>query len=182
VTSSMQAVILNMANKNRAIFFDRDGTLNVEVDYLYRPEDFRWMPEAVEALRYCHEQGYLAVVITNQSGVARGFYHEEDVVRLHRWMNRQLAEMGEQPIDGFYYCPHHPQGTVPQYTTVCSCRKPQPGMIVQACRELQIDPAQSWMIGDSLRDVESGEAAGVRGVRYTGGSLLECLKENLGKR
>lgn len=163
----------------KAVFFDRDGTLNVDVHFLHRPEDFIWTPEAPEAISYCHELGYLVVVITNQSGVARGYYAEEDVHRLHDWMNQQLAAMGQGKVDAFYYCPHHPQGTVAQYTKVCGCRKPQPGMLLQACREMDIDPKQSLMIGDGKRDVESAEAAGVRGVLYQGGSLLDCLRQSL---
>ena len=129
---------------NKAVFFDRDGTLNVDVHYLYRPEDFQWTPEAVEAIEYCHQQGYLVVVITNQSGVARGYYTEAEVQRLHQWMNEELARQGAKPIDAFYYC-----------------------------------PAQSYMVGDSPRDVEAGEKAGIQGVLYTGGSLLACVRENI---
>ena len=166
---------------NKAVFFDRDGTLNVDVHYLYRPEDFQWTPEAVEAIEYCHQQGYLVVVITNQSGVARGYYTEAEVQRLHQWMNEELARQGTKPIDAFYYCPHHPQGKVAAYTKECSCRKPQPGMLLQACREMNIEPARSYMIGDSPRDVEAGEKAGIKGVLYAGGSLLACVRENISK-
>ena len=175
--SWIMADILNMANK--AVFFDRDGTLNVDVHYLYRPEDFQWTPEAVEAIEYCHQQGYLVVVITNQSGVARGYYTEAEVQRLHQWMNEELARQGAKPIDAFYYCPHHPQGKVAAYAKECSCRKPQPGMLLQACQEMNIEPVQSYMVGDSPRDVEAGEKAGIKGVLYTGGSLLACVRKNI---
>ena len=160
----------------KAVFFDRDGTLNVDVHYLHRIEDFQWMPEAVEAIEYCHRQGYLVVVVTNQSGVARGYYEEADVMRLHKWMNEELAGRGAAPIDGFYYCPHHINASVPEYAVDCDCRKPKPGMIFKACRELGIDAGQSFMIGDKPRDAECGEAAGAKGVLYEGGSLLECVK------
>ncbi len=173
----MPAGISNMANK--AVFFDRDGTLNVDKDYLYRIEDFQWVEGAVEALRYCHDHGYLVVVITNQSGVARGYYTEADVHKLHSWMNQQLEQMGEKPIDAFYYCPHHPKAKVAEYACECSCRKPQPGLVLRAIKELDIDPAKSLMVGDKQRDVASGEAAGVPGVLYQGGSLLECIKEKI---
>lgn len=164
---------------NKAVFFDRDGTLNVDKDYLYKIEDFKWTEGAVSALQYCHEKGYLAVVITNQSGVARGYYTEADVHRLHRWMNQELEAKGEAPIDAFYYCPHHPKGKVAAYACECSCRKPKSGLVLQAIKELDIDPAKSLMVGDKLRDIESGEAAGVRGALYKEGSLLEFVKRNL---
>lgn len=164
----------------KAVFFDRDGTLNVEVHYLHRREDFQWTPDAVEAIEYCHQKGYLVVVVTNQSGVARGYYTEKDVAELHRWMNGELVRLGAAPIDGFYYCPHHPQAAVPAYALDCDCRKPKPGMILRACRELDIAPEKSFMFGDSQRDVESGEAAGVKGVLYEGGSLLACVQGILG--
>lgn len=166
----------------KAVFFDRDGTLNVDVHYLHRIEDFQWMPEAVEAIAYCHRQGYLVVVVTNQSGVARGYYEEADVGRLHQWMNEELARQGVAPIDGFYYCPHHPGAAVPEYAVDCDCRKPKPGMIFTACRELGIDAAQSFMVGDKPRDVECGEAAGAKGVLYEGGSLLACVKQAMEQR
>lgn len=176
----MLAAIINMENNleqlRKAVFFDRDGTLNVEKHYLYKPEDFQWMPEAMEAIQHCHDKGYLAVVITNQSGVARGYYTEADILRLHQWMNQDLQEHGVAPIDGFYYCPHHPQAKVQKYAVECSCRKPKPGLILQACQELDINPAESVMIGDKPRDVECGEAAGTKGVLYEGGSLLELVE------
>ena len=121
------------------------------------------------------------VVITNQSGVARGYYTEAEVQRLHQWMNEELARQGAKPIDAFYYCPHHPQGKVAAYAKKCSCRKPQPGMLLQACQEMNIEPAQSYMVGDSPRDVEAGEKAGIQGVLYTGGSLLACVRVSLRK-
>lgn len=164
----------------KAVFFDRDGTLNVDVHYLHRIEDFQWMPEAVEAIAYCHQQGYLVVVVTNQSGVARGYYEEADVVRLHQWMNEELARQGVAPIDGFYYCPHHPKAAVPEYAVDCDCRKPKPGMLLTACRELGIEAKLSLMVGDKPRDVECGEAAGAKGVLYEGGSLLACVRKVIG--
>lgn len=177
MTSSMQAAISSIANNmQKAVFFDRDGTLNVEVDYLYKIEDFQWTPDAVEAIKYCHARGYLVVVATNQSGIARGYYSEADMHRLHGWMNEQLAEVGTK-IDAFYYCPHHPKGTVTKYAIECNCRKPKPGMLVRACQELHISQTDSYMVGDKMRDVESGEAAGMQGILYEGGSLLECIEK-----
>ena len=160
----------------KAVFFDRDGTLNVDTAYLYRIEEFRWEEGAVEAIRYCNDKGWLVIVVTNQSGVARGYYTEADVERLHAWMNEDLEKHGAH-IDAFYYCPHHPQGAVAQYAKECDCRKPAPGLVETACREYGIDEAKSVLIGDKERDVECAERAGVRGILYPGGSLLDALRQ-----
>ena len=160
----------------KAVFFDRDGTLNVDTDYLYKIEEFRWEEGAVEAIRHCNDKGWLVIVVTNQSGVARGYYTEADVERLHAWMNEDLQKHGAH-IDAFYYCPHHPHGSVPEYTKDCTCRKPKPGLVLQAIEEHHIDPAASVLIGDGDRDVECAERAGVRGVKYEGGSLLDVVKK-----
>lgn len=160
---------------NKAIFFDRDGTLNVDVHYLHDPAEFAWTEGAVEAIRWANAHGFLVIVVTNQSGIARGYYGEDSVRRLHDWMNAELAQHGAH-IDAFYYCPHHPEGRVPAYTRVCGCRKPAPGMLLRAITEHDIDPAASLMIGDAASDVMAAEQAGVRGVRYVGGSLAECVR------
>lgn len=165
---------------NKAIFFDRDGTLNVDVDYLHEPADFVWTEGAIEAIRWANEHGYLVIVVTNQSGIARGYYDAAAVHRLHDWMNAELARQGAR-IDAFYYCPHHPAGRVPAYTRVCDCRKPAPGMLLRAIAEHDVDPAASLMIGDALRDITAAEKAGVRGVLYQGGSLLKTLQEAVGE-
>ncbi len=163
---------------SKALFLDRDGTLNVDTDFLHRIEDFVWLPEAPEAVRFANERGYLVIVVTNQSGVARGYFPEEDVRRLHAWMNEDLKRFGAH-IDAFYYCPHLPEGTVPAYTKVCGCRKPKPGLIEAACRDYDIDRGASLLIGDAPRDVECALRAGVRGVRYEGGSLLTLVEREL---
>lgn len=163
---------------NKAVFFDRDGVLNVDIHYLYRSADFVWQEDAIEALQYCRQQGYLLIVITNQSGVARGYYTEEDVRRLHAWMNGQLRAYGVQ-IDAFYYCPHHPQGKVAPYNVVCSCRKPAAGMVEAACAAYNVDKGASLLIGDSESDMLCADAAGIRGVKYQGGSLLRLVQGSL---
>ena len=160
---------------NKAIFFDRDGTLNVDVHYLHEPEKFVWIEGAIEAIRRANEHGYLVIVVTNQSGIARGYYDEAAVHRLHNWMNAELRKHGAH-IDAFYYCPHHIEGKLPAYAKSCDCRKPAPGMILRAIREHDIDPAASWMFGDAESDVAAAENAGVKGVRYMGGSLLAAVK------
>ncbi len=165
---------------NKAVFFDRDGTLNVDVHYLHRTEDFQWCEDAVEAIRYCNEQGYLAIVITNQSGVARGYFPEADVQKLHDWMNEELKKQ-QAHIDAFYFCPHHKEGSVAEYRQECRCRKPSPYMVQEACRCFDIDREASVFIGDKESDMECAANAGVRGVLYRGGSLLEVLKQGLKK-
>lgn len=169
----MPAGIFRMPNK--AIFFDRDDTLNVDVHYLHDPADFVWIEGAIAAIRWANTHGYLVIVVTNQSGIARGYYDEDAVRHLHDWMNAELAAHGVH-IDAFYYCPHHTEGSVPAYVKQCDCRKPAPGMILRAIVEHDIDPAASFLFGDAASDVTAAEAAGVRGVHYAGGSLLDCVR------
>lgn len=160
----------------KAVFFDRDGTLNVDIHYLHRPEDFQWIPGAQEAIKYVNDRGYLAILVTNQSGVARGYYPESDVVRVYDWMNAELQRSGAH-LDALYYCPHHPDGSVPQYAKTCTCRKPSPGLVNRACRDLAIDKAKSYFVGDTETDMACARNAGVRGVRYEGGSLLALVRD-----
>lgn len=161
-----------------AVFFDRDGVLNSDKGYLYRAEDFEWMPGAAEAVRYLNGRGYLVFVVTNQSGVARGYYSEEDVVRLHGWMNAELAKFGAH-IDAFYYCPHLPDGSVEAYRCACECRKPLPGLILQAFGEWNVDKDRSFLVGDRLSDVQAAEAAGISGFTFPGGNLYDFIKTKL---
>lgn len=163
----------------RAVFFDRDGTLNVDTAYLFRTEDFRWTEDAPEAVRFANERGFLVIVVTNQSGVARGYFGEADVRRLHGWMNDDLARTGAH-IDAFYYCPHLPGAAVAAYDVDCDCRKPKPGLVDRACADFGVDRAASLLIGDAPRDLACAAAAGVRGVRYEGGSLLALLRREIG--
>ena len=166
---------------NKAIFFDRDGTLNVDVHYLHDPRDFVWVEGAIAAIRWANEHGYLVIVVTNQSGIARGYYDEAAVHHLHDWMNTEL-EKHNAHIDAFYYCPHHTEGKLPAYTKSCDCRKPAPGMLLRAITEHDIDPAASLMIGDAPRDMAAAEKAGVRGTLYEGGNLLatvQCAAKSL---
>ena len=160
----------------KAVFFDRDGTLNVDIHYLHRPEDFQWIPGAQEAIKFVNDRGYLAILVTNQSGVARGYYPESDVVRVYDWMNAELQRSGAH-LDALYYCPHHPDGSVPQYAKICTCRKPSPGLVNRACRDLAIDKAKSYFVGDTETDMACARNAGVRGVRYEGGSLLALVRD-----
>lgn len=147
---------------NRAVFIDRDGTINVEKEYLFLIDQFEFIPGAVEGIRHLNDAGYLVVVVTNQSGVARGYYTEEDVLLLHRHIDAQLVLLGAR-VDAWYYCPHHPSGRG-SYSLPCCCRKPLPGMLLEAARRLEIDLSQSYMIGDKLADVEAGRAAGCQSI------------------
>ena len=165
---------------NKAIFFDRDGTLNVDVHYLHDPEQFVWVDGAIDAIRWANTYGYLVIVVTNQSGIARGYYDEAAVQRLHDWMNAELAKHGAH-IDAFYYCPHHTEGIVPTYTKACACRKPAPGMLLRAIAEYDIDPAVSLLIGDGEHDVAAAAKAGVKGVLYPGGNLCDCVRAAAGE-
>ena len=150
-------------SKRRAVFLDRDGTLNVEVDYLGDPERFEWIPGTLDALSDLHAAGFQLVVITNQSGVARGYFTEDDVARVHDRMCADLAQRGIE-LAGIYYCPFHPDVGEPPYRKDADCRKPKPGMFLQALRELDIDAEQSFCVGDSARDLEAGRAAGISGI------------------
>lgn len=148
---------------NRAVFFDRDGTLNEEVGYLSDPEQLLLYPGAARALRMVKERGMLALVVTNQSGVARGYFDESAVHAVHRRMAELLERQGAG-IDGFYYCPHHPDEGSGIYRRDCTCRKPKPGMLLKAAEELNLDLGSSYMVGDTMRDMEAARNAGVRGV------------------
>ena len=147
----------------RVVFLDRDGTLNEEVCYLYRPEDLHILPGVGEALRMLKEAGYRLVVVTNQAGVARGYYTEEDVRRLHLHMNRLLERDGAG-IDAFYYCPHHPVHGIGPYKIQCQCRKPGTGMFEMAGGRFDVDKAHSFMVGDKLLDVEAGKNYGLASI------------------
>jgi D-glycero-D-manno-heptose 1,7-bisphosphate phosphatase len=145
---------LNLDLKKRAVFLDRDGTINVEKDYLFRTEDFRFIEGAPAAIRRLREAGFLVIVVTNQSGVARGYFSLEDVERLHRHLQRELARFGTR-IDDFYLCPHHPG-----FGDECDCRKGRPGMLLRAADEYNIDLEKSFMVGDKAADIEAGKRAG----------------------
>jgi len=138
---------------NRAAFIDRDGVINEDRAYVYRVADFHFIPGAVTALRVLRQAGFLLVVITNQSGIARGLFSEDDYRKLEAHMRARLSEAGVS-LDSIQYCPHGPDGD-------CDCRKPKPGMILAAARQLDIDLSQSILIGDRTADLAAGRAAGV---------------------
>lgn len=159
----------------KAVFFDRDGVLNVDKAYLYKIEELEWVDGAVEAVAYLTRMGYLVFVVTNQSGIARGYYTVAEMETLHRHMAAEIAAGGGK-IEKFYYCPHLPTGTVAEYAVDCACRKPKPGLILQALREYAVDTEKSFLIGDKKRDVEAAEAAGIKGYLFEQGDLLDFVK------
>ena len=148
-----------------AAFLDRDGVLNVDHGYVHRPEQLEWIAGAPESVRLLNEAGYYVLVITNQSGVARGFFEEAAVKSFHAHMQNVLAGKGAH-IDAFYYCPHHPEGTVKAFAMACSCRKPRIGMLEQAARERPIDVNRSFFIGDKDDDIAAASAFKVHGIKF----------------
>lgn len=154
-----------MSGARPAAFLDRDGVLNVDHGYVHRLDELDLVPGAAEAVRLMNDAGYLVIVVTNQSGVARGRYSENDVRRFNDELAKRLAAEGAR-IDAFYYCPHHPEGTIARYRLACDCRKPRPGMLVQAARDFDIDRGRSFLIGDRHGDSEAAAAFGIRGVLF----------------
>lgn len=152
---------LRPLDKAAAAFIDRDGVINEELDYVHRPEDFRLLPGVVEGLRLLQDAGFALVVVTNQAGIARGLYGEADFQRLTAHMRAQLAAKGVR-LAGVYHCPHHPTAGIGPWRVDCECRKPRPGMLLQAARDLGLDLAASVIVGDKGSDLEAGWAAGVR--------------------
>jgi D-glycero-D-manno-heptose 1,7-bisphosphate phosphatase len=161
----------------KAVFIDRDGTINEESGYLFRKEDCRFIPGTFEAIVQLNIAGFLVVVITNQSGIARGYYSEADLDQLHLYMADEIAAAGGR-IDGWYHCPHHPDYL--SESSQCDCRKPLPGMLQRAAHELGLDLASSWMIGDKIADVAAGSAAGCQTILVkTGYGAVEALSAQI---
>ena len=162
----------------RVIFLDRDGTLNEEVNYLYRKEDLRILEGVPGAIRKLKARGFKIVVVTNQAGVARGYYKEEDVKKLHSYMNELLAaSQGE--IDHFFYCPHHPYHGIGAYKCRCHCRKPETGLLEMAEQYYDVDKERSWMVGDKWTDIQAGIRYGVRTALVGTGYGAEVHREQM---
>ena len=160
----------------RGVFLDRDGTLIEEVGYLDRKERVELYPWTIDALRALNRANFRTVMVTNQSGVARGFFDEAVVADVHAHI-AALLESGGARLDAYYYCPHHPDGKITQYAVRCDCRKPGRGLVDRAARELGVDPAQSFVVGDRWLDVELARAIGARGILVrTGYGLTEEAK------
>jgi D-glycero-D-manno-heptose 1,7-bisphosphate phosphatase len=159
------------------LFLDRDGVLNVDHGYVHRWEDFDWIPGAREAVRRFNAAGWLVIVITNQSGIGRGYYSEDEMHALHARMQDALAEAGAR-IDAFYYCPQHPEAADEAYRHPDPPdRKPNPGMLLRALSEWPVDRDRAVMIGDKPADIEAALRAGIKGLLFEGGDLDQFLKD-----
>lgn len=147
-----------MPSKNKAVFLDRDGVLNRELgDYIRRFEDFEVL-DNFDALKAVQDKGYLLIVATNQGGLAKGWYSEEELAKMHRYLTDAYKQHGVEITD-IFYCPHHPN-----FTGECDCRKPKPGLLLQGIAKYNVDPSKSYFIGDRDRDIEAATAAGVKGI------------------
>jgi len=162
--------------KNTAIFLDRDGTINDEVGYLDHENKLQIIPAAFEAIRLINESGMKAVVITNQAGVAKGLFTEKFVRKINGQIQSALLEKGAL-IDRFYFCPHHPSEGNDPYRKICDCRKPEPGLLHQAAADLDIDLAQSYLIGDRLRDIETAHRAYAKGILVMTGYGQDLMQQ-----
>ena len=143
-----------------AIFLDRDGTINLDHGYVHLSDDFQFIDGVIDAMVELKKMGYLLVLITNQSGIARGLFTEDQFMHLTEWMDWSLADRGVD-LDGIYFCPHHPQAIIEEYRQDCECRKPKAGMFIDAQTQLDIDMSASYMIGDKMEDMLAASAAGV---------------------
>ncbi|WP_034949568.1 D-glycero-beta-D-manno-heptose 1,7-bisphosphate 7-phosphatase [Erwinia oleae] len=149
-----------MTDKVPAIFLDRDGTINVDHGYVHEIDKFHFIDGAIEAMKELKSMGFALVMVSNQSGIARGMFTEDTFMRLTEWMDWSLADR-DVDLDGIYFCPHHPDAAVEAYRQSCDCRKPAPGMLLSAQRDLNIDMAASYMVGDKPEDMQAAQAAGV---------------------
>lgn len=165
--------------KRPAAFLDRDGVLIVDHGYVHRPDQLDWIDNAPAAVRMLNEAGFYVIVVTNQAGVARGYYDEATVNRFHAYMQDRLREHGAH-IDAFYYCPHHPQGTIQDYAIACGCRKPGSGLLEQAAAEWPINRDHSFLVGDKDTDLQAAAAFNIPAIHFDGStSLAECIERQL---
>ena len=176
-------------SKNKAVILDRDGTINVDKGYVHRVEDFTYLEGVIEGLKILQQEGYILIVITNQSGIARGYFSEDDYKKLEKWMINDLKEK-DVNISASYYCPHHPQAKVDKYRKECDCRKPQLALFEKAISEFDIDTDNLILVGDKERDVAfckkyqsvkgiviySNEKHKLNNISYVKGGLLEAAK------
>ncbi|MCJ0743404.1 D-glycero-alpha-D-manno-heptose-1,7-bisphosphate 7-phosphatase [Pedobacter montanisoli] len=166
---------------NKAIFLDKDGTLIPNIPYNVNPDLISLNKGVLEGLEILSKLGYLFIIISNQAGIAKGYFEEEDLIEVEQKI-KQLFDQKGIHLSGFYYCPHLETGSVPRYAVTCNCRKPNPDLILAAAKEHHIDLTKSWMIGDILDDVEAGKAAGCRSILIDNGNENEwCVNGNLNR-
>lgn len=163
---------------NKAIFLDRDGVITQEPPYYaHKVSQLKLIPKSANAIRWLNENRFMVIIASNQAGIAHGYYREEDTLLFNQAMKERLAKEGAH-IDAIYYCPHHPEARVEKYQTDCDCRKPKPGMLTKAGKDLNIDLKQSFVVGDKLSDMEAGRKAGCKTVLVKTGYGAEELKRN----
>ena len=165
--------------KKSAVFLDRDGVINVDKNYVYRIKDFEWIEDAMEAIKYIKEKNFYVFVVSNQSGISRGFYNENDVNILHKYINNELAKL-HTSIDEFYYSPYHPDVKNKKYDRYKNLRKPNTGMLENAFNSWSIDLSGSFLVGDKQTDVKCEENFGIKGYLYKSGSLLNFIRKIIG--
>lgn len=158
----------------KAIFLDKDGTLIQDIPYNVDPERVRFNEGAIAGLKKLKSNGYLLILVSNQSGVAYGYFTEQALLRVGETIRERLLRSGVM-LDGFYFCPHHPAGVVAAYSRSCDCRKPKPGMLLRAASRFDIELSRSWMIGDILNDVEAGVVAGCKTILINNGNETEWV-------
>jgi len=166
-------------NTRAGVFLDRDGVLNRDLNYVHSADRFEPVPGAAEAIAWLIAQGRKVAFVTNQAGIGRGYYSEEQFIAFTRWIEDWLAERGAH-IEATYYCPHHPTAGQGAFLGSCGCRKPEPGMIRAGIADLDLDPAQCLLIGDQKTDVRAAEAAGIAGHLFDGSNLLGFVRRLFG--
>lgn len=165
----------------KAVFLDRDGVLNVDTGYVHLPDEFQWIEGAKEAIKLFNNLDFYVFIVTNQSGVARGYFKERDVLALHRWIDGELRHVGAS-IDDWRYCPFHRDGIVPEFSMDHPWRKPAAGMIKDLLHSWPVKKEESFLIGDKTSDMAAAKAAGIAGYLFEGGNLLDFIRSILAKR
>ena len=163
-----------MSQQHKAIFIDKDGTLIPDIPYNINADLITIEPETIKGLQFLKEQGFLLIIISNQSGIAKGYFEEGDLKKVKNRID-SLLQPHQVNIDEFYYCPHYPNAAIRKYAIDCDCRKPMPGLILRAAQDFNIDLSQSWMIGDILNDIEAGKRAGCKTILLDKGHETEWV-------